>query len=83
MISASGRARPGGSTALRTRWTRRSVFVYVPSISAKVAAGRTTSARAAVSVMKMSCTTRNSTSSRARRVLLALASLITVFSPMM
>ena len=34
MISQSARAWPGGSTALRTRCTRRSVLVKVPSFSA-------------------------------------------------
>ena len=31
MIHRSSRASPGGSFALRTRWTRRSEFVTVPS----------------------------------------------------
>ncbi len=82
-ICQSGRAWPGGSTALRTRWTRRSVLVNVPSTSANDAAGSTTSANSAVSVMNKSWTTRNSTASRARRVYPALASDTTVFSPMM
>ncbi len=64
-IRQSSRASPGGSTALRTRCTRRSVFVKVPSFSAKQAEGSTTSASRAVSVRKMSCTTRKS---RARRL---------------
>ena len=59
-MSQSGRLSPMGSTALRTRWTRRSLFVNVPSFSANVVAGSTTSAISAVSCMKMSCTTRNS-----------------------
>ena len=45
MISMSSRASPGGSSALRTRCTRRSLFVTVPSASHQLAeAGRTTSA---------------------------------------
>ena len=38
MIQRSSRASPGGSSALRTRWTRRSEFVTVPSDSAHDAA---------------------------------------------
>src|SRR6478736_312082 len=54
----SSRAWPGGSSALRTRCTRRSEFVTVPSPSHQLAdAGRTTSATSAVLVRKMSCTT--------------------------
>jgi len=56
----AARATPGGSIALRTRCTRRSEFVNVPSFSANAAAGRKTSARTAVSCMKRSCTTRKS-----------------------
>ena len=33
-MARSSRASPGGSSALRTRWTRRSLFVTVPSLSA-------------------------------------------------
>ena len=44
IIRQSGRASPGGGTATATRCTRRSVFVKVPSFSAKLAAGRITSA---------------------------------------
>ena len=59
MIQMSSRASPGGSSALRTRCTRRSLFVTVPSDSiAASEAGRTTSAISAVFVMKMSCTIR-------------------------
>ena len=61
MIQRSSRASPGGSSALRTRWTRRSEFVTVPSLSAQdAAAGRTTSAISAVAVRKMSWTTMKS-----------------------
>ena len=35
MIARSSRASPGGSSALRTSWTRRSEFVTVPSLSAQ------------------------------------------------
>ena len=57
MIHQSDLASPGGSTAFRTRCTRRSVLVKVPSFSAKEAAGSTTCACLADSVKKMSCTT--------------------------
>ena len=40
MIHRSSRASPGGSSALRTRWTRRSELVTVPSASAHAADGR-------------------------------------------
>ena len=54
----SSRASPGGSSALRTRCTRRSLLVTVPSDSHHAAAaGSTTSASSAVFVRKMSCTT--------------------------
>ena len=57
--ATSSRASPGGSSALRTRCTRRSLEVTVPSASPRVeAAGRTTSASCAVAVRKRSCTTR-------------------------
>ena len=57
MIHRSSRASPGGSSALRTRCTRRSLLVTVPSLSAHAAAaGNTTSAISAVAVMKMSWT---------------------------
>ena len=72
MISMSSRAPGGGSRALRTRWTRRSLLVTVPSASHQAAvAGSTTSATFAVSVRNMSWTTRcsrPSSSSRARPV---------------
>ena len=61
MIARSSRAPGGPSIALRTRWTRRSELVTVPSVSAQAAvAGRTTSASSAVLVRKMSWTTRKS-----------------------
>ena len=76
-ISMSSRAWPGGSSAFRTRWTRRSLFVTVPSASHQLAeAGSTTSASSAVLVRKMSCTTRwsrpSSSFSRVLRVGLGL-----------
>ena len=49
---------------LAQRCTLRSVFVKVPSFSAKLAAGRTTSASFAVSLRKMSWTTRKSSACR-------------------
>ncbi len=81
MIFQSSRAWHGGSKAFRTRWTRRSVLVNVPSFSAKEAPGRTTSASSAVSVRKMSWTTRNSAPARALRVRSVLGSLRAGFSP--
>ena len=60
MIQMSSFASPGGSSALRTRWTRRSLLVTVPSDSnAELEAGSTTSAISAVFVMKMSWTIRH------------------------
>ncbi len=82
MIFQSGRARPGGDTALRESWTRLSVLVYVPSRSAKDAAGSTTSALAAVSERKMSCTTRKSRLESACSICELSGSLIIGFSPM-
>jgi len=61
-MSRSGRACPGGSTAFSDKCTVRSTLVKVPVFSAHVAAGSTTSASCAVSVRKMSCTTKNSRS---------------------
>ena len=45
----SGRASPGGATACSERCTVRSWLVKVPVFSPHIAAGRTTSANAAVS----------------------------------
>jgi len=56
----------GASVAARTRETVRSMFIVVPSDSPHVAAGRTTSARAVVSVWKASWATRNVSSRRSR-----------------
>jgi hypothetical protein len=61
-MSRSGRACPGGSTTFSDRWTVRSALVKTPVFSPHVAAGSTTSASAAVSVRKRSCTTTNSSS---------------------
>ena len=47
MIQRSSRASPGGSSALRTRWTRRSELVTVPSLSAHEAAESAVRASAA------------------------------------
>ena len=61
MIQMSSRASPGGSSALRHSWTRRSELVTVPSASAHDAdPGSTTSASLAVRVITMSWTTRKS-----------------------
>ena len=64
-MSKSVRASPGGSTAARTRDTRRSLFVNVPSFSPQIAAGSTTSASAVVGVSKPSCTTSRSSGASA------------------
>ena len=80
-IHQSGLAWPWGGTAARTRWGRRSVFVNTPSVSPQAAAGRTTSARAAVSVRKMSITTRCSRLFRACSQWARSGSETTVFSP--
>ena len=65
-MSKSDLASPGGSTALRTRDTRRSALVYVPSFSPQMAAGSTTWARAVVGVSNPSCTTSSSRFANAR-----------------
>ena len=55
----SSRTPAGGGRAWRTRCTRRSLLVTVPSDSHQpAAAGSTTSASSAVPVRSMSCTTR-------------------------
>ena len=78
----SSRASPGGSTALRTRCTRRSLLMTVPSVSAQLAAaGNTTSAMRAVLVMRMSCTTRKSRLPKSFSCLCSSASDWTGFSP--
>jgi len=82
MISQSERACPGGSTALRTRCTRRSVLEKVPPFSAKHVAGRTTWANSAVSVRKMSWTTKSSSFRRAFSRWCRSGSDSSTFSPM-
>ena len=82
MIQPSSRASPGGSSALRTRCTRRSEFVTVPSASHQDALeGSTTSASSAVFVSRMSCTTRKSRPASSSRVCLMSASDCAGFSP--
>ena len=84
MISMSSLASPGGSRALWTRWTRRSLDVTVPSVSAHpTAAGNTTSASCAVFVRKRSWTTRCSRPSRSPIVRTESASDWAGFSPRM
>ncbi|MCY1545783.1 hypothetical protein D9M68_817400 [compost metagenome] len=61
----------------------RSVLVKVPVFSGNAEAGSTTSARYAVSVRKMSCTTRWSSDASASRACSASGSDIAGFSPMM
>ena len=82
-MSQSGRLPPTGSMALRTRCTLRSLLVKVPSFSANVVAGSTTSAISAVSCMKMSCTTRNSRLLNAFSAWCRSGSLSSGFSPVM
>ena len=83
MIQMSSLALPGGSSALRTRCTRRSEFVTVPSDSnALFDAGNTTSASSAVFVMKMSCTIRVSRPRSSSTACSLSASLVAGFSPM-
>ena len=83
MICQSAFALPGGSWAFLHFWTRRSVDVCVPSRSAKQAPGRTTWASCAVSVRKISCTTRNSTFFNPFSTWWRSGSEIIGFSPMM
>ncbi len=83
MIARSSRAPGGGATAARTRWTRRSEFVTVPSPSAQAAvAGRTTSASSAVFVRNRSWTTSRSRPSSRPIARFWSASDWTGFSPM-
>ena len=83
MIQMSSRALPGGSRALRTRCTRRSLLVTVPSDSkAALEAGNTTSASSAVLVMNRSCTIRQSSPVSSSSVWVLSASLDAGFSPM-
>ena len=82
MIHVSSRASPGGSSALRTRCTRRSLFVTVPSASHHDAVpGSTTSAISAVLVITMSCTTRRSSAPSSFLAWLTSASDWAGFSP--
>ena len=81
-IRQSSRASPGQSSALRTRFTRRSVFVNVPSFSANDEAGSTTSAYLRVeSFRKMSCETMNSQLSSPSSTWCAFGSVWAGFSP--
>ena len=66
MAHRSRRAWPGGFSAGRPTWINRSVFVTLPHFG-EGRAGSTTSARIAVSVAKMSCTTRCSSFASAAR----------------
>ena len=61
----------------------RSVLLTVPVFSGQALAGSTTSASQAVSVRKMSCTTRCSRLASAWRAWFRLGSLMAGFSPMM
>ena len=81
-ISRSPRALPGSGTAARTRLIRRSVFVNVPSFSAKLDAGSTTFACfREVSFRKMSWETRNSSRRSPSSTWWAFGSVCAGFSP--
>ena len=82
-MSRSPRAWPGGSTAFRESWIRRSVFTNVPSFSANEPPGSTTSAHRADSVRKRSCTARNSSPWNHSSACATSGSEMTGFSPMM
>ena len=78
----SSRAFPGHGTARRTRFTRRSVFVNVPSFSAKLEAGKITSAYLRFeSLRKRSCATTKSSFSMPSSTWCAFGSVCTGFSP--
>ena len=64
-MSKSVLASPGGASAGRTRWKRRSKLTKVPSFSRKDAAGSTTSARSAVRDRNSSWQTTSSQASSA------------------
>ena len=82
-MSRSPRAFPGQGIAARTRFTRRSVFVNVPSFSAKLDAGSTTSACCRdVSFRKMSWETMKSSFSSPSSTWWAFGSVCAGFSPM-
>ena len=78
-----GLASPGGSTALRTRFTRRSLLVKVPSSSLQAAAGKITSAKRVVSVGNMSLQTMNSAFCRQCSTWVMSGSVLARFSPKM
>jgi hypothetical protein len=61
----------------------RSVLLTVPVFSGQAVAGSTTSASQAVSVMKMSCTTRCSRLARRLAGVVQVGSLMAGFSPIM
>jgi len=82
MISQSYFASPGPSTAFRTRLTRRSPLVNVPSFSAKHVPGRTTSAYSQLSFQKMSCMTQKSSFSSCLMTWFESGYETTGFSPM-
>ena len=68
--------------AARPICTVRSVLVKLPVFSAKLEAGSTTSANAAVSVRKRSCTTRCSSAASPARACARSGSDMAGFSPM-
>ena len=82
IISQSSLDFPGGSRALLTFCTLLSVFVKVPSFSAKLVEGSTISANSAVSVRKISCTAINSSFFSASATCIWSGSLSIGFSPM-
>ncbi len=80
IVSQFARPQRGG-IALFTRWILRSPLVKVPSHSAKLAAGRMTSAYLVVSVGNISWTTRNSRASMEERTRLVSGSVWATSSP--
>jgi len=80
-IHQFGLASPGASLIFRTRLTRRSVLVKVPSSSDHDADGRMTSAKGVVSFRNISCTTRNSAEFRQWETCRGSGSVATRFSP--
>ena len=80
-ITPSGFVPGNGGTALLTLWTLLSVFVNVPSFSKNVVPGSTTVANLAVSLMKISWTTKSSKEFIASTTWALLGSVWTISSP--
>ena len=81
-LAVDARLARAAARPARTRLIRRSVFVNVPSFSAKLDAGSTTCAYLRVeSFRKMSCEMRNSSPSRPSSTWCAFGSVCAGFSP--